>query len=289
MRAPARFVALLLALVVTATGCASTTDRLEVVATAYPLFEAAATTGGDRVHAVNLLPLDPFGPLTARQADQLRSADLAVVLGAGAQPEVESVLAARTGPTLRILEVVRSRPAAEGQVVSGSLDPYVWLDPQNMARTSDEVRRSLTALDPENHARYRKNARGLMRWLSTFDRLTARTLRTCERSTVLSTGASFGHLTDRHGLMQQQTKGEHPAIAAAADASGSTTVFLPALPALDDAEVLLVEHGVRAAVLDPLAAQTDQARRGGATYGSVMAANLDALRAGLGCAELTAK
>src|SRR4051812_35968025 len=84
--------------------------RAHVVASFYPLGEAAQQVGGSDVHVSNLTPpgvephdLEP----TSRQVDRILSADLVIDMGRGFQPSVEQVAgrrAART--TLRVLTTV---------------------------------------------------------------------------------------------------------------------------------------------------------------------------------------
>jgi zinc transport system substrate-binding protein len=81
----------------------------EVVASFYPLVEAAQRVGGDRVSVTNLTPagVDPHDvEIDPRQVDTILGADLAVVMGRGFQPAVERVADDRDGATVEVLRAL---------------------------------------------------------------------------------------------------------------------------------------------------------------------------------------
>jgi zinc transport system substrate-binding protein len=263
-------------------GCGSgQVKEPKIVATAYPLFEAAATIGGKHVHAVNLLPLDPYAAVPAKKADQLRNAALAVVLGGGAQPEVDKIIEQRTGPTLRIL--------GEGDFHATVPDPNVWLDPTAMIRLSESITDELANVLPERAEAFRDNLAAYEGTLGQIDREYVKMFASCEERTFLVEKPEFSAFERRFGLRQVAVGRlsldvvNDPAVRAVQEHE-ATTVFADELPPLDDAPKVRDRYGVRVAVLDPIDSQADQARRGGATYRSVMNINLDALRAALSCA-----
>lgn len=279
---------LLLTLVVSACGkqyALPKDKRMTVVATAYPLYEAAAEVGGARIFATNLLPLDPFAQLTDKQAEQLKTARLAIVLGKGTQPNVEKVVDQRTGPTLRILDSFPTQT-----LPGGAVDPYVWENPQNMSKIISLVREQYNQMDPAGAALYNKYAKNIGYGIANLDRTYAKTIATCKSKNLVTTSPNFQYLAERYGLVQvgvdmnaPRAEGSDP-LGAAIDQYHPTTVFESTLPSLAEARRIQSEYGVRVSVLDTAIAQTDQARRGGSNYLSVMNINLDALRAGLDCA-----
>src|SRR4051794_17663680 len=125
-------------------GCGDPTSSgsgVDVVASFYPLAEAAAVVGGPAVHVTNLTKpgvephdLEP----TTRQVDALLDADLVIDMGRGFQPGVEDVTKHRdTGTTLTVLDAV---------TVHAGADPHVWLDPVTMRAIADAVHDALRRL-----------------------------------------------------------------------------------------------------------------------------------------------
>jgi zinc transport system substrate-binding protein len=252
--------------------------RPKVVTTAYPLFEAAAMVGGEHVHAINLLPIDPYAPVPAKKAEELRTAALAIVLGEGVQPEVDAIVADRTGPTLRVL-----RPGEGGE------DHNVWLDPQRMIDIATAVTDELAELLPAESESIRSELAGYEGGIATIDREYAETLATCKKQELLVENAQFTALARRYGLEQIEvgkldTRQINVVARDVIREHEASTAFADAQPSLSDAATIRDSYGVRVAVLDPIVSQTDQARRGGASYRSLMGINLDALRAALSCA-----
>lgn len=260
------------------TGCAtgqSASAKQKVVASAAPLFDALGSVGGKRVHATNVAPLDLNAPLTPARQKSLREASLAVIIGGGVQPEIERIAAERTGPTIRLLDNVTG---------ANKEQPYVWLDPTNMMLIASEIRVELTRIDPSSEKTFRKNEARMARLLFDILRINQRTLATCEQRSLVTTSSHFGSLTSRFDI--DEVVVSESALPEAIRQTGATTVFFQSLPSLDEAKRIKSDLGVRSATLDDMAIRTDQARRGGASYGSLMALNLDALRAALDCKKV---
>lgn len=274
-----RLVGLLLATLVVTAGCSQADlpegGELEIVATASPLFDAAGGVGGDRVHAVNLLPIDPYGPVSEEKQQQLLEADLVIMVGQGVQPEVDAVLEGRESPTIALLDSIESDP---------EFAPFPWLDPMNMAVATELIRAELSSIDQEGSEDYLENASDFAKLLADVDRIHYRTLETCKRNELVTTDPRFSFLLDRYGIEQREVA-QDEALEVATNA-GATTVFNDELVDYERAKSVYEETGIRYAVMDDMMARTDQARRGGAAYGPSMALNLDALRAALDCKEL---
>jgi zinc transport system substrate-binding protein len=273
---------LLLALVGTA-GCSGRTDvddgRLQVVAGFAPLAEVAQRVGGGSVHVENLTPAgaEPHDlELDTDAVDAVEDADLVLYLGGGFQPAIEEV-ARRAGDA-----AVDLLPDDAGG------DPHVWLDPRRMASLAERVRDALVDLQPADATAFEANAAVYLAELDRLDADVEAGLATCERRTIVTAHAAFGHLAARYALTQRSIAGRSPeaepdpsTLADLADAvadEGVTTIFTERLVAPDVAETLAREAGVGTAVLDPIEGLPD-----GATYDRVMRQNLAALRAALGC------
>ena len=273
-------------------------DGLEVVASFYPLAEAAERVAGDRASVSNLTPAgsEPHDlELATDQVEDLEDADLVVVLGRGFQPAVEQVAERREGPTL---ELLRELPVpAEGEVAEEGeegLDPHVWLDPRMMASIVDEVAASLEAVDPEGAEVYAANAAAYRAELEELGGRYEAALSRCERSTIVVAHEAFGWLAARYELTQEGIAGlspeAEPSPTRLAELSdlvaelGITTVFTEALVSPRVAEALAREAGVEVAVLDPIEGISEERLADGAGYTSVMEENLDVLTEALGCA-----
>ncbi len=277
----ARIVLILIAAVVLA-GCGggstaseSELTRTTVVAAFYPLAHAAELVGGETVAVENLTPpgAEPHDvELSVRDVERVRSAELVLYLGGGFQPALEDAVAGARG------RVVDLRPDESRK------DPHVWLDPVRYARIVERVGKEL---------RREERARGVAGELRALDREFRAGLRHCRRRELVTGHAAFGYLAERYRLQPIAVSGLSPEAEPTARAleavvrevrrAGATTVYAEALLSPRLVTTVAREAGARTDVLNPLEGLSEQEVERGATYLSVMRANLTALRRGLGC------
>lgn len=259
-------------------GCAesesSPGDRPTVVAALYPLAWAVERVAAPDVEVWNPTPpgAEPHDlELSPRDVEAIRAADLVVYVGGGFQPALEDAVAGRAGASLDLL-----RP--------GETDPHVWLDPVRFAGAVEEIAARLGRAGA---------ARPVVRTLRALDAEYRRGLERCERRTLVTAHAAFGHLAARYGLTQLALAGRAPEaepgprtlerLVAAVRSAGATTVFAEPLVSRRFAETVAREAGVAVATLDPLEGLSDERLAAGEDYLSVMRANLGVLREALGC------
>jgi zinc transport system substrate-binding protein len=269
--------------------------RPQVVASFYPVDEAARRVGGDRVTVLNLTPAgaEPHDlELSPKQVDLIEGAELVLYLGHGFQPGVEKVAGRTKGKAVDLLDGLPLTAAADEEGKPSS-DPHVWLDPVLMEQVVGQVERALASVDPRGQAAYAANAAAYRADLIRLDGEYRRGLEHCQRRVIVTSHAAFGYLAKRYGLEQVAVAGLSPEsepdpkrlgeIADLVRRSGSTTVFTETLVSPKIADTLAREAGVRTAVLDPIEGLTPDEVKAGKTYLSVMEDNLHALQAALGC------
>lgn len=284
-------------LVSVAGGCATPAaadGRLPVVTSFYPLQYLATRIGGPDVVVTDLTKpgAEPHDvELSPRQVADIADAGLVVYLK-GFQPAVDDAVALVAKDTaLDAGSVVSLLPYTgdEREASAGRTDPHFWLDPVRYAAAAGRVGERLAAADPAHAAGYTARARALQADLAALDLEITTGLRTCARHEIVTSHEAFRYLADRYGLTEIGITGVSPEaepaprrlarVAAQARAAGVTTIFFETLVSPKVAETLAREIGVRAAVLDPLEGVT----RPGATYFTVMRANVAALEPALGC------
>jgi len=264
-------------------------DPVTVVASFFPLAEAAEQVGGRHVRVRDLTPpgVEPHDlELDTDDVDAILDADLAIVLGEGFQPAVEASADDRDGPTLVVLDAVAHRRLLD--------DPHVWLDPIRHRAIVDAVAASLSRVDPAHARAYRANAARFGARLDALDAAYVRGLAHCESRTIVTAHEAFGWLAARYHLRQLGVAGVDPerepdpdrlaALAELARRHGATTVFTEPLVSARLARTLAREAGgLRIAVLDPLEGLGEARRAAGEGYVSVMERNLRHLRRALRC------
>lgn len=293
----------LLAVALMLSGCGSTSSSAEegtsVVASFYPLAEAASRVGGDLVSVQNLTPpgVEPHDlELAPDDIEAIANADVIVYLGGGFQPAVEDALAeAEHAETVDALDAVATNAAPASEADEGlTVDPHVWLDPARYEEIVRSVSAALSEADPANEATYAANAEAYIGQIAALDEEFRVGLSDCERITIVTSHEAFGYLADAYGLTQVGILGLSPEaepdprrLAELRDLvqrEGVTTIFAEELVSPKVAETLASEAGVQVAVLNPIESLTDAQERAGEDYLSLMRENLDTLRRALDCA-----
>jgi zinc transport system substrate-binding protein len=268
--------------------------KLQVIASFYPVAEAAGRVAGARAEITNLTPAgtEPHDiELTPDQVDQLQDADLVLYLGGGFQPAIEKVVARRDRASVDLLEAL---PLEKGAAEEGETsDPHFWLDPALMERAVERIQRALGDARPGDRAEIERNAAAYRGELRELDARYKTTLSTCRRRDLVTSHAAFHYLATRYGLSQEPIAGLSPEtepdpkrLAELTDLvrrRNATTVFYETLVSREVAETLARETGTRTAVLNPLEGLTSEQEGKGASYVSVMDENLAALKDALGC------
>ncbi|MCQ4194971.1 MULTISPECIES: zinc ABC transporter substrate-binding protein [Streptomyces] len=291
---------------------AGNTDKLDVVASFYPMQYLAEEIGGDHVNVTTLTEpgQEPHDlELSARQTAQMGEAD-AVLYLKSLQPTVDEAVAQSDVKTkidaagLTKLEDHGSvehdhgaeghsgeEHAEEGHSEEGdALDPHVWLDPVKYAEIAEGVAKSFEKADPDHADAYRANADALAKKLGDLDTAFKDGLADTGSKVFFTNHAAFGYLAERYGLTQEAINGLDPEsepsparikeLQEEARADGVTTVFYETLVSDKTARTLAKDAGLKTDVLDPLEGITDKSK--GDDYVGVMEANLKALQAALG-------
>lgn len=278
-----RALAILLALVFSSCGGTDAENgRLKVVASIYPLADAARQVTGDLAEVQSLTPPGveahdlELGPA---EVDAIEEADVVLIVR-GLQPPVDGATRRARGTVVDVLPAT-----ADGE------NPHRWLDPVRMAAGTRLIGAALVAADPDHTVEYRSSMHALARALGDLHRDFEKGLVSCRSKTIVTSHAAFDHLAQRYGLRQEAIAGVNPE--AEPDAKrlaeltelirreGITTVFSEPRAPDDPAKTLAREAHVEVASLDPI--EGPPASSEGSGYVTAMRANLKTLRSALGC------
>ncbi|MBI1893608.1 MAG: zinc ABC transporter substrate-binding protein [Candidatus Rokubacteria bacterium] len=286
-------VRLMLALLLSGCSQAVTPTALEVVATVYPVAEVARWVGGDRTRLTLLVPpgveAHSWEP-NPQDVAQLRRARLFLYNGVGLEPWVSRLVDGSPASLHRVeatmgLDLIRR---------DGQPDPHVWLDPLLIAQEVETIRSAFAQANPADATTYDANARAARVRLEALDRRFRDGLAKCQRREVVVSHDAFSYLARRYRLTLITLAGLTPEVepsptqlahlVKAARRANARTVFVESLVSPRLAETLARELGAEVRVLNPIEGLTEAEAREGKDYWKLMEANLEALRAGLGCA-----
>ncbi|WP_098469052.1 metal ABC transporter substrate-binding protein [Serinibacter salmoneus] len=287
-------------------------ERITVVAAAYPLEFLAGAVGGDLVTVESLAPAgaEPHDlELAPAQVNAVENADLVVYLE-GFQTAVDDAVAQTSSTALDLIPVTlgveHEHDHAEDEHAEeeadtedshdghdhGDLDfdPHVWLDPLRMAAAAEALAEELSALDPAGAETFHANADALIAELNGLDEAYHDGLASCERDVIVVSHEAYGYLAESYGFEQVGLSGIDPdtepspakvrEIEQVVTENGVTTIFVETLLSPDVAEVLANDLGITTALLSPLESEPED----GGDYLTQTEANLEALRTAMDCA-----
>ncbi|MET7644762.1 metal ABC transporter substrate-binding protein [Streptomyces sp. NPDC005426] len=278
-------------------------DRLNVVASFYPMQFLAEQIGGSHVSVSTLTKpgVEPHDlELSPREVGGLSDADYILYLK-GLQPAVDDAIKlsesehAVDAAKLTTLEdhgaeVGGEEHGHEHEGEEAGADPHIWLDPVKYAQVAEGVGKSLEKTDPDHAADYRKNTDALVAKLGALDTAYGKGLANTATKTFITTHSAFGYLAERYGLTQEGIAGIDPeaepsparisALHAIAREKKVTTVFFETLASDKTAKTVARDTGLKTDVLDPLEGITSKSK--GDDYIEVMESNLAALQKALG-------
>jgi zinc transport system substrate-binding protein len=290
---------------------AAGTGRLQVAVTLFPLYDFAREVGGDRVEVRMLIPpgVEPHN-FEPRPEDLLRlaKADIFIFSNRFMEPWATGILKGVDNRGLMVVDAgagITLNPVAEtdgheehgdesGHHHEGGMDPHIWMSVPNAERMVENVRDGLIRKDPAGADAYRKNAAAYLARLKQLDLRFRKGLSDCRTRTFLHGGHyAFGYLTKEYGLSylaayavtadSEPTPKKMMALVDLMKKNSLHTIFYEELLSPRVAETIAREtgasllklHGIHNVTRDDLAA--------GATYISLMEANLGNLRTGLSC------
>jgi zinc transport system substrate-binding protein len=277
---------------------ADESGKTSVIASFYPLAEAAQQVGGDLTSVENLTPpgVEPHDlELAPDDIEAIATADVIVYLGGGFQPAVEDAISqAEDAVTVDALEAVDTNEAPPSEAEEGlTVDPHVWLDPGRYEEVVRTVADALSEADPANESSYDADADAYVAKVAALDEGFRAGLANCERTTIVTSHEAFAYMAEAYGLTEVGIAGLSPEAEPSArrlaeledlvGQEGITTIFAEELVSPRVAETLADEAGITVEVLDPLESLTDEQMAAGEDYLSVMRENLAILRGALGC------
>jgi len=269
---------------------AAQADDPVVVTGLWPIAELVDRIGDGRIVVINMTPVGESPhelELTPRQRDEVRDADLAVVIGGGFQPAVEDVAGDSGGEVLSIVDELRLPDEPGGG--------HLWLDPTLLGTIATTIGDALAEIEPDGADGYRERAQAIVEDVVELDARIRQGLADCERDVLVTQHDAFGWFAARYGLRTYALDAAQPD----ADPAPDPALLAAVEPLLDDGTVLTLfvetllppawldviaeERGLETDVLNPYEGLTAAESARDVDYEGVMLANLRALQEHLDC------
>ena len=206
-----KYLTSLLVMLLAITGCTQPTPQgLKVVATTTIVGDIVQQIGGERIALTVLLPVgaDPH-TYEPRPQDVAAIHDAQVVFLNGLELEhsLEPIIAANaTGKVIEVSDGIEALPFAEstGVMEHTAGDPHVWMDPNNVIQWVENIRETLTEIDPDGADIYKANAESYTSKLVELNQwIRQETAKIPDSNKKLVTDhQSLGYFSNRYGFEQ---------------------------------------------------------------------------------------
>lgn len=297
-------------------------ERINVVATFYPLQQLAAGIVGDMGEVSAIVPagMEPhdYEP-SIGDIKSIYASDLFILNGAGIDAWAEKLmpeLELKGVPSIRLADKVALLKTEEGpehedghmeEVVEpvgmgssledehghGEWDPHFWLDPVSVKSLIVAITTELSERFPEKRSQFEANAEITALKLDALDVKYRTGLAACSKKEVVTSHDAFRYLANRYGFETHAIAGfspeEEPSskrlveLATEVKEEGIKYIFFETLVSPKIAETLARETGAETLVFNPIEGVTAEESTSGTDYWSLMSGNLSALQKALEC------
>jgi zinc transport system substrate-binding protein len=284
-------------------------DKLEVIASFFPLYDFARHVGGDRAEVSSLIPvgIEPHDwEPTAQNILALQNADMFIFNGAGFEggwiTQIESNLKVDTSTGIQLLEgeegeAHQEEPLGQVDTAAATVDPHIWLDPILAKHQVEVIRDAFIQIDPESASYYWENAARYISELESIDASIKSELLSsdCSLKDFIAFHDAFGYFANRYNLTQHSIQGISPEggeilpqriiqIRDLATQLGIDTIYSEDLvdPRLATVVAEEIPNG-SVLTLSPIEGVEQEERDQGIGYIQKMRENIDNLKIGLKC------
>lgn len=277
-----------------------TEQKLQVVASFYPVYFFAQQIGGEHADVINVTPAgaEPhdYEP-SPQDIAHIEDSQLLVlnggevdVWGDRVRKDIDSaktvVVVAGEGLMTRQIDHVED----SSEIIA---DPHVWLSPMLAESMVDKIADGFVQADPDNASYYQSNATALKTRLVGLDDEFRQGLVSCQSKDIITSHAAFGYLASAYGLNQVSISGisadEEPSaqelvqVAKFAKDNNIKYIFFESLLSPKLSETIADEVGAQTLVLNPLEGLTGEEMANGKNYFTEMRSNLANLQIALSC------
>src|SRR3989339_101103 len=275
----------------------NTTNKINIVASFYPLADFAQNIGGEHVNVINITPpgAEPheFEP-TPRDMAQIYTADLFILNGQGVDAWAEKIipeLTANNVATIKMSDHLGNLKINNPSSPDEQYDPHFWLDPTNAAKEADIVADALIKIDSAHTKEYNQNRDTFKIKLLQLDQEIKLGLTNCKSREIITTHDAFAYLANHYGLTTFHILGLSPeeepspkqiaAISNLAREKNIKYIFFETVVDQKLSQTIANEIGAQTLVLNPIEGLTKEEIQNGQNYISVMRNNLQNLKTAL--------
>jgi len=226
------------------------TDKLEVVATFYPLAFFTEQIGGEHVQVTQLVPnnteIHNWEP-SPQDITATENADIIIYNGAGLDHWMEDEIlpALTTTKTHTTIDATNELPLLQANTDKhnhGNYDPHTWISPYMAKLQAEKIYNTLIQQDPTHEIYYTDRWKTLKNTLQQIDANYTETLADKQKDTIFVSHEAYGYLAYRYNFTQ------HGVIGLSADQQ-------PSANAIANIISLMIQHETYIIYVDPVYSQ----------------------------------
>jgi zinc transport system substrate-binding protein len=272
-------------------------NRLNVIASFYPMYDFAKNVGGDRINVRTLIPVG-VEPHEYEPAPSdilaLNGAQVFILNGVVEDSWAPKLIASLDNKNLEVIDTGKGIPhVASMDADTQGNDPHIWIDPVNAEKQVAAIRDAFIRADPAGKDYYEANAAAYTQKLGLLDAQFRSTMAGCKKKDILITHATLAYFCREYGCNQVPIEGINaegeptPAVVAAiieqAKEGNISAVFVERLYNPQIAETIADEIGGKVAVFNSVHGLTAEEQESGENYLSQMEENVKTINASLDC------
>lgn len=199
---------ILLALVLVITGCTSSNnkdnEKINVVASFFPVYDLVKRVGGDKVEVSNLTQTGDahsFEP-GIKDMENISKSDLLAINGAGFEGWIDQIKSSQ--PDLQVLDLSEDLDLIE---VDGHTDPHTWLSVKNPQLMLEKIKDKLIEIDKENESYYNENYQKALEEFKIVEKKYDQELSKYKGRAFIAPHAAFNYLLQEYDLEQVGIEG----------------------------------------------------------------------------------
>lgn len=199
---------ILLALMLIITGCTSSNnkdnEKINVVASFFPVYDLIKRVGGDKVEVNNLTQTGDSHSFETgiKDMENISKSDLLAINGAGFEAWIDQIKSSQ--PDLKILDLSEGLDLIE---VDGHTDPHTWLSVKNPQLMLEKIKDKLIEIDKKNEAYYNENYQKALEEFKTLEKKYDEELSKYKGRAFIAPHAAFNYLLKEYDLEQVGIEG----------------------------------------------------------------------------------
>lgn len=277
----------------------TTNNKLQVVASFYPMYFFSKEIGGDKVDVFNITPASAephdYEP-TTQDVARINNTNMLVLNGGKLEAWGDKIKDQLQGTNMVIVtagDKLANRELDEnGKTIQ---DPHVWQDPILAKQEAANIEKGFEKIDPKDASYFQQNEKALEVKLDQLNTDFQNGLTSCQKKDFITSHAAFGYLAARYGITQIAISGVSPDQEPTPQKLAEVTdlvkkenikiIFFESLVSPKLSQTIAQETGAKTMVLDPIEGLSDDDIKAGHTYLTVMKDNLAALQKALECSK----